>query len=83
MPVNAKRLIGIPAVKIAKEELHPRVFNMIILGAILGLEPIISQKQAEEAIEKKLAYKFQQQPELRELNLRALDKGITWAQGSV
>ncbi len=80
LPGNAKRLIPVPAVKLAKEELHPRVFNMIILGTILGLEPIISQKQAEEAIEKKLGYKFQQKPELRELNFKALSRGISLAR---
>lgn len=80
LPYGAKRVIPIPAVKVAKEELHPRVFNIIILGAILGVKPIISQKQAEEAIEKKLGYKFQQKPELREMNFKALARGISLAK---
>lgn len=80
LPQNAKKIIPIPAVQVAKEELHPRVFNIIILGAILGVKPIISQKQAEESIEKKLGYKFQQKPELRGMNFKALAKGISLAQ---
>lgn len=75
LPKNAKKVLAIPALKIAKEELHPRVFNVIILGATLAATGILSLDQAKKALEKKLGYKFEQNPKLRELNFKALERG--------
>lgn len=75
LPKKAKKVLAIPALKIAKEELHPRVFNVIILGATLKATKIMSMDDAKSALEKKLGYKFEQNPKLRELNFKALERG--------
>lgn len=75
LPKDAKKVLAIPAIKIAKEELHPRVFNVIILGATLRATGILSLDEAKKALEKKLGYKFEQNPNLRELNYKALERG--------
>lgn len=76
LPKNAKKVIGIPAIDVAKDEFHPRVFNVIIMGAVIGMTEVVTEAQAKSAIEKKLGYKFEQNPELRELNFKALERGI-------
>jgi len=75
LPQNAKRVLAIPALKTANDELHPRVFNVIILGATLKATGILSLEDARKALELKLGYKFEQNPKLRELNFRALERG--------
>ncbi|MBS4008397.1 MAG: 2-oxoacid:acceptor oxidoreductase family protein [Clostridium sp.] len=76
LPQNAKQLIGIPATAIAQKELHPRVFNMIILGATVRAAGIVEMKTIEKALESKLGKKFTDNPKLRELNFNALQKGV-------
>jgi len=75
LPQNAKRVLAIPALKTANDELHPRVFNVIILGATLKATGILSLEDARKALELKLGYKFEQNPKLRELNFKALERG--------
>ncbi|CEO90399.1 MAG TPA: ketoisovalerate oxidoreductase [Syntrophaceticus sp.] len=77
LPDNAKKILAIPALKTASEELHPRVFNILIMGAVIGATNVVKLEKAREAIEKKLGYKFQDNPELRDLNFRAVEKGIS------
>lgn len=77
LPTNAKAVIGIPANDIAKEELHPRVFNIMILGAVIKATGVVPIEKIKEAIEAKLGAKFEQRPELRELNFKALEKGMS------
>ncbi|SHK28161.1 2-oxoglutarate ferredoxin oxidoreductase subunit gamma [Anaerobranca californiensis DSM 14826] len=77
LPENAKAVIGIPANEIAKEELHPRVFNIMILGAVIKATGVLPVEKIKEAIEAKLGYKFEQNPELRELNFKALERGMS------
>ncbi len=76
LPENAGRLLGIPAIEVAKKEFHPRVFNIVILGAIIGATDAITLKQARAAVEKKLGYKFAKEPSLRDLNFAALERGV-------
>lgn len=80
LPKQAKEIIAIPAIEIAKREFHPRVFNIIILGAMLGIASVITEEQAQGAIEKKLGYKFEQSPHLRDLNFKALSRGMAIVQ---
>ncbi len=75
LPKEAKKIIAIPAIKTASSELHPRVFNTIIMGALIELTSVVSFEDAKRVLENKLAYKFEQNPELRELNFRALEIG--------
>lgn len=77
LPENAANTIGIPANDIAKNELHPRVFNIIILGTLLKATAVVPLERIKEAIEDKLGAKFEKNPALRELNYKALDKGMS------
>ncbi|MDD4986192.1 MAG: 2-oxoacid:acceptor oxidoreductase family protein [Dehalococcoidales bacterium] len=76
LPKNAGRVLAIPAINISKSELHPRVFNILIMGAVIKATGVVSEAEAKAAIEKKLGYKFEQRPELRELNYRAITRGM-------
>ncbi|MDO7788124.1 2-oxoacid:acceptor oxidoreductase family protein [Desulforamulus aquiferis] len=73
---EAKKVLAIPALEISKNELHPRVFNILIMGAVIAATNVISAEGAKKAIEKKLGYKFEQNPKLRELNFKAIDRGM-------
>lgn len=76
-PDSVAKLVEIPAHRIANTELHVRVFNVIIMGAVLGLTNIVSEDAIKEALEKKFAAKFEANPDLRQMNYKALDKGIS------
>lgn len=76
LPQNAGRILAIPAIEVSKNELHPRVFNIVIMGAVIQATGVIPLEKAKEAIEKKLGYKFEQNPKLRELNFKALERGV-------
>lgn len=80
LPKEAKRIIGLPALDTASQELHPRVFNMIIMGAVIGFTNIVSLGSAKYALEKKLGAKFEKDPKLRELNHKAMEIGWNMAQ---
>ncbi|WP_206811341.1 2-oxoacid:acceptor oxidoreductase family protein [Paradesulfitobacterium ferrireducens] len=80
LPTNGAKVLAIPALKISKEELHPRVFNVMILGAALQATGVLTLDQAKKALEKKLGYKFEQNPKLRELNHKALERGAQLMQ---
>ncbi|MBM7866303.1 ketoisovalerate oxidoreductase [Heliobacterium gestii] len=81
LPKGAKKVIGIPAIETAKNELHPRVFNIIIMGAVVRATHVVSEERAKQALEDKLGYKFEQDPKLRELNHRALARGMQLVEG--
>jgi 2-oxoglutarate ferredoxin oxidoreductase subunit gamma len=83
LPQNAKQVLAIPALDIAKKELHPRVFNIIIMGAAIEATKIVEMEQAKKAVEKRLGYKFAQNPKLRELNFKALERGAELVKGSL
>ncbi len=75
IPKNAKKVLAIPALEVANEELTPRVFNVIIMGAVVKATNVVTQEMAKAAIEKRLGYKFEENPKLRELNFKAIDRG--------
>lgn len=74
--MKAKKIIGIPANKISQDELSTRVFNIIILGAVIEATNVVDIKYVKEAMEHALGKKFDAKPELRELNHKALEKGM-------
>lgn len=82
LPKNAQSIIAIPALETANKELHPRVFNILIMGAVIGATHVVPMEKAKEAIEKKLGYKFEQNPKLRELNFKALERGYQMVAGT-
>jgi len=75
LPDVFKKIIAIPAIETANRELHPRVFNIIIMGAVIGLTDVVSFEAAQKALEHKLGHKFEKDPKLREMNLKALEMG--------
>lgn len=75
LPKTYKRIIPIPALSIAKNEMHPRVFNIIIMGAVIGLTNPVSFEAAKQALLHKLEHKFAQDPSLKDLNFKALERG--------
>lgn len=83
LPRQAKKIIGLPAIDTANKELHPRVFNIIIMGAVIGLTNIVDFEAAKAALESKLGYKFEKNPDLRELNFKALEIGKKMAEESL
>ena len=83
LPQEAKQIIGLPAIDTANNELHPRVFNIIIMGAVIGLSNVVSFEAAKAALEHKLGYKFEKDPKLRELNFKALEIGRLMAEKSL
>jgi len=46
------------------------------MGAVIEATKVIALDSAKQAIEKKLGYKFEQDPKLRELNFKALERGV-------
>lgn len=75
LPKQAGKILAIPAVDTANKELHPRVFNIIIMGVLIGLTEVVSFEDAKAALDHKLGAKFEKNPKLRELNYRALEIG--------
>jgi 2-oxoglutarate ferredoxin oxidoreductase subunit gamma len=75
LPRNAKCVIGIPATDTAQKELHPRVFNMIIMGAAVRAAGVVKIETVKQALESKLGKKFADNPKLREMNHQALQRG--------
>jgi 2-oxoglutarate ferredoxin oxidoreductase subunit gamma len=83
LPGEAKKIIAIPAIKTANTELHPRVFNIIIMGAVIGLTNVVSFDSAKDALVHKLSYKFEKDAALRDLNFKALEIGKQLAETSL
>jgi len=75
--------LAIPALEIAQQEMHPRVFNVIILGVLVGLIGFLERAGIEKALERQFGYKFAQNPSLRDLNYRALERGYQLGSESV
>ncbi len=73
---ECKRVIGIDANRIANEQLSSRVFNIIILGALLEATKVLELSDIKNAMEMALGKKFDAKPELRELNYKALEMGM-------
>lgn len=75
---NCKNVIGVDANKIANEDptLGARVFNIIILGVLLGATKVLELSDIKNAMELALGKKFAAKPELREKNYKALEMGI-------
>ncbi len=72
---EVKKVVAIPANDIAKNELHPRVFNIIILGAVIAATEVLPMDSIKRALETKLGDKFKANPALRDMNFKALERG--------
>lgn len=72
---EVKKVVAIPANDIAKNELHPRVFNIIILGAVIAATGVLPMDSIKKALETKFGDKFKADPVLRDMNYKALERG--------
>lgn len=67
--------VGLPAADIARREFVPRVFNVIVMGAVVEATGMVTLDRVKEALDLKLGHKFKDDPGLRDLNHRALERG--------
>lgn len=81
MAGRARRIMGVPAVQVAREEFSLRVFNMVILGAVWALAPAMPLEEVKRAVENHLGYKFAVQPELRDQVFSAIVRGKELVEG--
>lgn len=81
--VTCGRIIALPASDLARQKLHPRVFNMIILGAIVAATGAVTLEQVKNALEEKLNRRFAKDPQLRDHNHAALELGAAAAKEPV
>jgi 2-oxoglutarate ferredoxin oxidoreductase subunit gamma len=79
-PKECRKLLAIKALEVARSELHPRVFNIIIMGVVIGLTQPVSFAAAQAALAHKLAHKFEKDPSLKELNDKAMRIGQQMAE---
>jgi 2-oxoglutarate ferredoxin oxidoreductase subunit gamma len=77
--VKAEKL-AIAATSKATEKLSPKVFNMIMLGALLSELDSLKTKYLEAALEIELADKYAKKPQLRNFNKKALEIGEKMAK---
>jgi 2-oxoglutarate ferredoxin oxidoreductase subunit gamma len=71
---DEENVIRIPATKIADEVGNRMARNVVILGCMIGKTGVVSRESMEEAIRKNMKAK------IVELNIRALDAGIRFAE---
>lgn len=75
-PLQQWKPQAIDAGTIAKEEFKkPRVFNMIIMGAMVKKIPGLDRHKFEAALDHVFAAKYAKDPSLQELNRKAFEKG--------
>ena len=70
-------LVDVPADDMAREAGSPRLTNMVLTGALLGVMGIIPLEDVEDAMLAKLAAK---DPALAEMNKKALEMGFAWGE---
>lgn len=67
------KVLSVPVDDIALELGNVRVANIVLLGALIGATDIVSKDTLAASLEEKFKTK---KPEVLELNMRALEKGI-------
>jgi len=77
--VSAEKL-AVPATSVASKKLSGKVFNMILLGALISEIGMPSKEAVEIALEEHLKAKYLQHPELRHLNKKAIELGQLMAK---
>ena len=72
--------LPIAATGLASSKLEPKVFNMILCGALIAEIEGLSQSAVEKAANFVLAAKYKKKPELKNLNHKAIDLGVKAAK---
>lgn len=78
IPKNVMKIYSIPAHEVVQRELTPRVFNVLIMGVVAALTEIVTLDELKEALIHKLQHKFEKDPSLKEMNLKALEMGAAF-----
>ena len=71
---DEENLLSVPATKIADEVGNRLARNVVMLGCLIGKTDVVSRESMIESIRKNM------KPKIVELNIRALDAGISFAQ---
>ena len=74
VPDDEENVVRIPATQIADEVGNRLAKNVVILGCLIGKTGVVSRDAMVEAIRKAM------KPKIVELNIKALDAGIQFAQ---
>ncbi len=74
------KLLVLPALEKA-QRLHPRLLNLVFLGALVAASGIVGRPELEDALEENLGARFHADPGLRLLSLRALEAGEALVAG--
>ncbi|MBC7345788.1 MAG: 2-oxoacid:acceptor oxidoreductase family protein [Clostridia bacterium] len=77
--VEQGRVLTIPVSRLLREELSPRVGNILFLGAVVKLLDMVNLENVKRALRRHFQYKFAASPELEELNFKALEMGMRLA----
>lgn len=72
--------LPIPATEYATNKLIPKVFNMILAGAIISEVNVLSRADIEKSLDKFFTDKYKKQPQLRHFNKKALSLGAELAK---
>jgi len=56
---------------------------MIILGAVIAATQVLPLESIKQALEAKLGDKFKANPDLRDMNFKALERGYEIIKGSM
>jgi 2-oxoglutarate ferredoxin oxidoreductase subunit gamma len=67
--------VAVPATMMASKNLIPRVFNIILLGAVVAEVPDLKPQKVEKEIERMLSEKIKKEPQLKHFNLKAFRSG--------
>lgn len=67
--------LPIPATSVASQKLDPKVFNIILLGAIVAETGLIKDKLIESEINKNFVEKYKAKPQFKHLNKKAFELG--------
>lgn len=66
----------VPGVRL-KSSLEPKTWNIIILGKIMALQDLVSKDGVKKAMEERFAKWFEKNPQLRDLDFKALEEGMS------
>lgn len=71
--LNSKEMFAVDASNIALKYFSPKVLNIVVLKSILKYFDYITRADLVEAMEEELGYKFVNNGELREMNLKVIN----------
>lgn len=77
--VEGKKVISVPVDDIALEVGNIKVANIVIIGALIGATGVVSKEVFVASLEAKFKEK---KPEILEMNMKALEKGIAFGENA-